>query len=255
MKPLIDIWFYVLYNDDMFAPAQKHDSNETIRLNPIEQTDFYEILSLDKAGVLESYLKGEKHDPKDIVMNLTVNIRAFYLFITEPKSGIDNTELKEEKSSNVRTWWSSDKSVSGESSPNEESSQVESSPQVIRKPKLFRPETMTINPFKHFHSLENTPKVNQSIGSNSFQEHLRDVEKDGGSNFIDEDLGINREYSHDPSKLEKEYEKQVSSSKNWWNQKLLLIVEILHINAKVNQYQNGKKEDKDVIFSSSIVIN
>lgn len=51
MKPLIDIWFYVLYNDDMFAPAQKADNNETIRLTPREQTDLYEILSLDKVKI------------------------------------------------------------------------------------------------------------------------------------------------------------------------------------------------------------
>lgn len=49
MKPLIDVWFHILNNDDMFKSNSKDNMADTIRLTPMEQTDLYEILALDKA--------------------------------------------------------------------------------------------------------------------------------------------------------------------------------------------------------------
>ena len=66
MKPLIDIWSNAINNEEAFT-STKDKTDGKIKLDRREQIDLYDILSQDKAKVLESYLKGENNDPMDIL--------------------------------------------------------------------------------------------------------------------------------------------------------------------------------------------
>jgi len=261
IKPLLDIWYHTLNNSDVFMEA-KTDFCETIRLSSSEQNDLYEILVQDKSSVLESYLKGEKHDPKDIDMKLVLHVRSFYLMITETKKYHQEKFhiTNRPKNCEVRKWWDQShphftQSVQNPARP-PNSRGVSSPTGITEKSRLLpgTPERITPNAPTDTKGLNiETPKANSdhftariSLNTNetqkseSFQKHLMDVEKDAGSNFLldenesDHDGDIGRE------RLESGHFEFAKSSTYWWNQNLLLLIEVLQINASINKYRSGK---------------
>jgi len=73
------------------------------------------------------------------------------------------------------------------------------------------------------------------------------VERDAGSKFLDEESGLENQNDKKKNQNEEDYFDQHTFEKTWWNQNLLLIVEILHIYTSVNNYKNGKRAtDKNV---------
>ena len=82
--------------------------------------------------------------------------------------------------------------------------------------------------------------TNETQKSESFQKHLMDVDKDGGSNFLLDDVDNDNDDDLLRERLESGHFDFGKHSTYWWNQNLLLIVEILQIHASVNKYQNGK---------------
>jgi len=270
MKPLIDIWSNAINNEEAFT-STKEKSSETIRLTPIEQADLYEILSQDKAKVLESYLKGENNDPKDIMLELTVNIKSLYLLVSEPKESsipllINPTrfefhgDLKKggsdsRKGTRVRTWWKSDQKATNPTVQplNHEVSIEEEFPTTKRF--LIQPgtpENLTEN--QSFHTvpdeeekLEKNPIQGdqddspQKSASDSFMEHLKDVDSSQKGHFKeDEDESINkRETRTDIPAMENRRE-----INDWWNQNLILLVEILDTSISLKSFRNGALSTK-----------
>lgn len=259
IKPLLDIWFHALNQSDIFT-NQKSDFCETIRMTPYEQTDLYEILSQDKTNVLEAYLKGEKHDPSDINVNLIIHIRSFYVLITEQKKQAEEIFhiRNRPKNCEVRKWWDQSHAPIHPTSP------VSSPTGATEKSRLLpqTPEHKTPHAPTKLIKLEETPKTfsdhipggrrftlitntNETQKSESFMKHLMDVEKDGGSNFL---LDENDDEIHiTGGKIDTAQSEIIGKySRYWWNQNLLLIIEILQINASINKYQNNKiMTDKD----------
>eukprot|EP01017_Pseudomicrothorax_dubius_P006712 TRINITY_DN11974_c0_g1_i1.p1 TRINITY_DN11974_c0_g1~~TRINITY_DN11974_c0_g1_i1.p1 ORF type:complete len:839 (+),score=179.27 TRINITY_DN11974_c0_g1_i1:29-2545(+) len=80
MKPLIEVWSNVI-NDDRAFSSRRAPEPKNIGLTTAEQSDLYEILAMDKARVLDSYLKGEPNLPDEVLLELVVSVRAVTLLL------------------------------------------------------------------------------------------------------------------------------------------------------------------------------
>lgn len=83
-KPLLDIWSNVINNEDVFKTKKPMQHvNIPIKLCDIEQVNLYELLELDKSGVLLSYLNGELNNPEQLMSETEISIASVYLILTE----------------------------------------------------------------------------------------------------------------------------------------------------------------------------
>lgn len=83
MKPIIDIWTNVINNEDAFINKKNEDKDLPIQLEKKEIFHLYEILGLDKAKVLQSYLKGENNNPEEIIYDIELSVFSFFLILTQ----------------------------------------------------------------------------------------------------------------------------------------------------------------------------
>lgn len=267
MKPLIDIWSNAVNNENTFTTS-KHKVPETIRLKPTEQADLYEILALDKTRVLESYLKGHNSDPRDIVLDFAVNVKALYFLLTEPKHDtskliVDNTRFKV---SSVKNWWIREAPDSLSHDPIVRSlanldglADMKTAP-TIPTEKVIKSEASILDLDPQLVELGIIPEQKEAASgsltsqtsqkddlvnlsdvldkSESYMDHLRDVEKEGGDNFIEEEkVEVNKMGIPLNAKQNERSEHQ----NEWWNQNLILLGEIAGIQGAIRTYKSGRR--------------
>lgn len=266
LKPLIDIWSNAINNEAAFN-NKYYRPHGTIRMTPQEQSDLYEILALDKNKVLDSYLKGINSDPKDIVKEFSFQIHSLYCLITEPKEESTKVMIDADrfKISSVRDWWLKDKEPSLtnhepiiRSFPNIEGFNVTTKSTVLTEkalksdlflqtpkntlieiPEENRGGILSDSKYSVQSLVKDIPDLDLSRKSESYIEHLKDVgrERDSNDVFIEID-----EKEKTPETLEDKilYFDLKPSSTQWWNQNLILLIEIISLTCGLRNYKSGR---------------
>lgn len=203
-------------------------------------------------------MKGENNDPKDISMNLKMNLSSFYIMISEPKWSSNPFK----RASSVRTWWTQPGLLAGDISGKKTAESVMSGSYLRNKhsPKGLSP---TFQDFDPLPSVGTTPKKHNhakmkgfdhdhdrsglSMKSQSFREHMGDVEREVESKYLVNETEDEHEVEDDHTEINVAQSYPLLST--WWNQNLILIFEILDINTSINKYRSGRlSTEGDVVF-------
>lgn len=143
MKPIIDIWTNVINNEEAFINKKNEDKDLPIQLEKKEIFHLYEILGLDQAKVLQSYLKGENNNPEEIIYDIELSVFSFFLILTQEsttrkgKYAPKNIKKKcncarcESEEENFVGEGESPKNMGGRS-PNNNNSKFQNKPQILK---------------------------------------------------------------------------------------------------------------------------
>lgn len=209
-------------------------------------------------------MKGVNSDPKDIVQEFHLHVHSLYCLITEPKEESTKIMIDAErfKISSVKDWWLKDKEPSLtnhepiiRSFPNIESVTKTTLPteKALRSEIFLKTPRNTLIDIPEENNIEilsdskysmkglakDLPDLDLSKKSDSYIEHLKDVARDRDSNdvFIEID-----EKPKCPDILEEKYVffDLKPNSTQWWNQNLILLIEIIAFTAGIRKYKSGR---------------
>ncbi len=162
-----------------------------------------------------------------------------YFLITETKGETSRIGIDKERYQNissVREWWlhtSQDSSINHDPllknypEENEERSTVSTERNVLDDSSHDKSLTREINDVG----------VDPFSKSRSFIEHIKDVVRDPAKAFIEEE-GPNN--NSNCSKLMKDLDEMRDNTKPWWEQNLLLFVELIGVFGTIQQYKSGR---------------
>lgn len=208
---------------------------------------------------MESYLKGENNEPKDQMLSVVLSVKSFYILVSEPKTKlppvISPGFMRSQSIPKVSEWIrashnnfdgfidnvSKDKSISieddfAEGGPIREDANedtvinddddYQSAKDDINEESISMAKKQGRRGFSH--------RSNHNTVYDSFDEHLKDVHDPKDKHFKDDfDDSAKLEDKQEPLTLDTE-----PNSQEWWNQNLILIIEVLRTNTSVIFYRN-----------------